>query len=155
MLQGRASVTLGSITKTYESTDNDIRIDRFVIHEWQRASEDGDELVMQAWTDPADGVKEVFFRNLNSIILDVENATNEFSRLLPTDWWVTWQILTISPGLDEFPVLVERFGRGLLAKAVSGVLLWVVARIGWLVGLKWSYKEYTPSEVVGMIDKED
>ncbi|MCJ1477173.1 hypothetical protein MMC13_005844 [Lambiella insularis] len=155
VVKGRALVTLGSVTKVHDNTDGDICIDKFVVHQWQRVPKDGDELVVMEWTDPADGVKEVFFRHVNSIILDVKNIKNEFKGLLPLDWWLTWQILTICPALDEYPLLVEVLGRSMPGKLLSGALLWIVAGIGWLVGLMFSYEEYTPLHVAGVRRKAD
>lgn len=39
-------------------------------HEWRRVENGGEELVVREWTDPEDGEKEVFFRNLNSVLLE-------------------------------------------------------------------------------------
>ncbi|MCJ1398923.1 hypothetical protein MMC11_002124 [Xylographa trunciseda] len=144
VVQGSAKITLGNVTKTYTKVDGTIRIARFVVHGWRRAAAEGEELILQEWTDPADGVKEAFFRNLFSIIFDAANMKEDFSRLLPMGWWVEWQILMVSSGMDEFPLLVKSLESGLAAQLVSAILLWLAAVLGWLVGLKVCYNEYTP-----------
>lgn len=74
-------------------TDGTIRIDRFVAHEWKRASANGEEVVVQEWTDMADGAKEVFFRNLNSVIVDADMERVGLATWIPPDWWMELQIL--------------------------------------------------------------
>lgn len=73
VVQAHVSATLilsaGRITKVDTPTDGTIRIDRFVVREWKQASANGEEVVVQEWTNLADGAKEGFFRNLNSVIL--------------------------------------------------------------------------------------
>ena len=126
-----------------------------MVHGWSRATTDSDELIVQEWTDPADGVKEVFFRNLFSVLFDAANMKNDFSKLLPMGWWVQWQILVISAGMDETPLLFESLGNGLIAQLVAAILLWLAAFAGWLVGLKVRYQEYTPLEIKAASSKEE
>jgi len=155
VVQGSAKVTLGSFTRTYTKEDGTIRIGRFMVHGWSRATAEGEELIVQEWTDPADGVKEAFFRNLFSVIFDAANMKEDFSRLLPMGWWVEWQILMISSGMDEFPLLVKSLGDGAVAQLVSAILLWLVAVVGWLVGLRTHYKEYTPTLIGAARGKQE
>src|SRR5690242_3345848 len=71
IVKGTALVTLNGVTNTYTSSDGVITVPRYARHEWRRAPEiEEDELVVKEWTDPEDGEKEIFFRNLNSAILD-------------------------------------------------------------------------------------
>ncbi|MCJ1415291.1 hypothetical protein MMC32_001623 [Xylographa parallela] len=155
VIQGSAKVTLGPLTRTYTKADGSIRIARFVVHGWSRATAEGEELIVQEWTDPADGVKEVFFRNLFSVVFDAANMKEDFSKLLPMSWWVEWQILVISSGMDETPLLFEFLGKGLIAKLVAAIVLWLAASAGWLAGLRVRYKEYTPLEIRAASGKEE
>ncbi|MCJ1392171.1 hypothetical protein MMC18_005038 [Xylographa bjoerkii] len=155
VVQGSARVTLGTTTKTYTQADGAIRIARFVVHGWSRTSAEGGELIVHEWTAPADGIKKTFFRNLFSLIFDAANMKDDFSRLLPTGWWIEWRILMISSGMDEFPLLVESLGNGLMAQMVSAILLWVVAGVGWLIGLRICYEEYTPLKIRAARSKEE
>lgn len=59
--------------------DGVVIVPRGTVHEWRRSraplslaagEEDEEELVVREWTDPKDGQKESFFRNLNGLILD-------------------------------------------------------------------------------------
>ncbi|MCJ1386502.1 hypothetical protein MMC17_009628 [Xylographa soralifera] len=155
VVKGSAEVTLGPLTRTYTKANGSIRIARFVVHGWSRATVGGEELIVQEWTDPADGVKEVFFRNLFSVLFDAANMKEDFSKLLPIGWWVGWQILVTSFGMDEFPLLFEFLGVGLIAQLVAAILLWFVVFAGWLVGLRARYKEYTPLEIGAASSKEE
>jgi quercetin dioxygenase-like cupin family protein len=78
IIQGISRVTLNGITLNYTAEDGIIVVPRFARHEWQRADDahshnDVDPIVRE-WTDPIDGQKEIFFRNLNSAILDANAA---------------------------------------------------------------------------------
>ncbi|MCJ1290311.1 hypothetical protein MMC34_001847 [Xylographa carneopallida] len=155
VVKGSAKVTVGPLTRTYTKADGSIRIAKFVVHGWSRATADGEDLIVQEWTDPADGVKEVFFRNLFSVIFDAKNMKEDFSKLLPMGWWVGWQILVISSGMDETPLLVESLGSGFIAQVVAVMLLSLAAFAGWLVGLRVSYQEYTPREIRAASSKDE
>ncbi len=99
---------------------------------------------MKEWTDPADGQKEVFFRNLSSVILD---CTKDGP---PNEWWLTWQLFVVFWGLDNYPVFVTLlwlpFIGQMLEWALTHVLLCVAVLAGKLVGLKSAYGEYTPGK---------
>ena len=94
--------------------------------------------MVEEWTDPADGQKEVFFRNLNSVILDAERTVP--SRI-PVAWWVEWQIMVICHGMDNFPVFVKNEA---LMSIVTHLLLTTAMCIGLCLRLKPHYNEYTP-----------
>lgn len=101
---------------------------------------------MKEWTDPADGQKEVFFRNLSSVILD---CTKDGP---PSEWWLTWQLFVVFWGLDNYPVFVALawlpfIGR-MLEWALTHIVLFAAVLAGKLVGLKSAYGEYTPSKLV-------
>lgn len=98
-----------------------------MVHEWRRASADGEEVVAQKWTDPADGVQEVFFPNLNSVILDAGMEREGAAKWIPTSWWVELQILTTCAGMDNYPVFVEALGTGRAMTTVMRVILRLIA----------------------------
>ncbi|KAK1216412.1 hypothetical protein PQX77_020965 [Marasmius sp. AFHP31] len=73
VLSGHAEIRLGGkILQSVGPDDGVITVPRYTIHEWKRSNFDGpeDDLVMREWTDPKDGMKEVFFRSVNGLVLD-------------------------------------------------------------------------------------
>lgn len=147
--KGTALVTLDGVTNTYTSSDGIITVPRYTRHEWRRGDkgngEDKDELVVKEWTDPEDGEKEIFFRNLNSAILDA--TSNGLGK--PNEWMLTWQLFTIFWQLDNFPVLIS-LGRfpivgEVLERWVSFLVLGVAALLGGIVGVRGVRDEYTPT----------
>ncbi|KAE8382693.1 hypothetical protein BDV26DRAFT_252987 [Aspergillus bertholletiae] len=145
VIQGAAKVTIQSHTCTYRPSDGIITIPRFAVHEWSRVLERDDpdfddELVVQEWTDPTDGLKEVFFRNLNSVILE-HSGTGWFGSM-----GFILQLWTIFHGLDNWPVVVDGpfYVRWLLTHVAVGI----GARFGALCGLRAVYDEYTPRELI-------
>ncbi|KAE8448327.1 hypothetical protein EG329_009571 [Mollisiaceae sp. DMI_Dod_QoI] len=155
ILSGTALVTLSGTTQTYDTTSGTITIPRYARHEWRRASPDGPPLIVQEWTDPGDGAKEVFFRNLSSVI-EQETKTGP-----PREWWLTWQLFVIFWGLDNWPVLlssgdipifgiiIQKLGfNGWFEWAVTHAVLWAATLLGWVWGLKSVYEEYTPERLL-------
>lgn len=145
----------GRITKAYTPADDTIRIDRFVIHEWKRASVNGEEVVVQEWTDPADGAKEVFFRNLNSAILDADMERVGVAKWIPASWWMELQILTICAGMDNYPILVEAWGTWMAMRTLMIVILKTVALLCSFMGFRAWYEEYTPARLISGTEKKD
>ena len=144
ILQGKALVTLGTSMRTYGPEDGLIRVDRFTVHEWKRPLlvEDSNadvELVVQEWTEPADGGKEGFFRNLNSAILDAEISKPSVLSRMSTGLWIDWQIMVICYGHDNYPVFVRN---EVLRRPVTHAWLLLVAMAGKVVALRASYKDY-------------
>jgi quercetin dioxygenase-like cupin family protein len=142
IIQGSALITLNSVTKTYTPSDGIIVIPRYARHEWRRASSSDEELIVQEWTDPEDGEKEVFFRNLSSVI---EDATRDGK---PNEWSLTHQLFVIFRALDNFPVLVDLsyvpvVGKG-LEWAITHFVLGYAVLLGLVLGWKGVYPEYTP-----------
>ncbi|KAE9381242.1 hypothetical protein N431DRAFT_424829 [Stipitochalara longipes BDJ] len=143
IVRGSALVTLNNITQVFTSENGIITVPRFARHEWQRASTEGEDLVVKEWTDPADGQKEVFFRNLSSVILD---CTKDGP---PKEWWLTWQLFVVFWGLDNYPVFLKMAWvpliGSLLEWALTHVLLVAAVFAGKIIGLRSVYGEYTPS----------
>ena len=141
VIQGRALVTLGDKVKAYGAEDGVICIEKFALHEWKRVPNDDSDtdLVVQEWTFPPDGEKEVFFRNLNSIILDAEKTLPWSTFRM--DWWIEWQIMSLCHGMDNFPVYVTD------SRTVTHVFLFIAAWLGILLGISSRYREYTPTAI--------
>jgi hypothetical protein len=105
------------------------------------------DLVVQEWTSPLDGQKEIFFRNLAGVISEPKPAW-----VWGWVWglWIELQIWVVGGELDNYPaVFGGRWGKGTLA------LEWVIVRamclgagiLGGMVGLRGVYEEYTPVEL--------
>jgi hypothetical protein len=100
-------------------------------------------LVVKEWTDPADGQKEVFFRNLSSVIQDWVSAEGP-----KREWWLEWQLFVVFWGLDNWPVIL-RFGGipiigSLLEWVITHVVMGLAVLVGRVIGLRSIYEEYTP-----------
>lgn len=156
-------MTLNGRTESYTSGDGVITVPRFARHEWRRADavlggdgagdEEGQELVVREWTDPADGKKEVFFRNLSSVIADEVKAGNG----RPREWLLTWKLWVVFWGLDNWPVLFDVESLPVVGRVVEGLgvgrwVEWMVTHVvlgaavvvGRVPGLRSVYGEYTP-----------
>jgi hypothetical protein len=146
VVSGTALVTLNSTTKTFTPEDGIITVPRFARHEWRRSTPEGGELVVKEWTDPADGEKEVFFRNLSSVVVDCTKYGP------PNEWCLTWQLLVVFWGLDNYPVFLQ-FGwvpliGTMLEWAITHFVLLAAVLAGKIVGFKSTYEEYTPKRIM-------
>lgn len=153
VIQGIARISLGSQTFLLSPSDGTIVIPRYTVHEWSRADRLPDEsfyaqfehaLVVQEWTDPADGLKCIFFRNLNTVILD---ETSKGGDRLFSRWWFQTKILVIFHYFDNFPVYWSE--PGWLRSTLTHVVLSVAALIGQVCGFQPPYMEYKPDDRVG------
>jgi mannose-6-phosphate isomerase-like protein (cupin superfamily) len=141
IVQGSALVTVGSETRCLSKLDGLITIEQHVLHEWKRNPENSEPLIVEEWTDPADGQKELFFRNLCSSILDI---TANPSRAPPPiginlDWWITLQLLMIFREYDNYPVIYS----GFMARPITYISLFIMTILGKILGLQANYREYT------------
>ena len=135
IVQGTALVTVGSTTRSYTASDGVITVERGVLHEWQRDPDDKQVLVVEEWTDPADGEKELFFRNLCSSMLDLKVHKLQMGGLagrLPLDWVDVLQIFVIFGAYDNYPVMY----RGPLMKVSTRIVLFLTGWIGLALGFK-------------------
>jgi len=152
IIQGSAEITLSNTTQIYTSSSGIITVPRYARHEWKRALSDGPDLIVQEWTDPEDGLKEVFFRNLSSTIEDSTKPNKPVK-----EWWLTWQLFIIFWGLDNWPVLFSTHNLPFLGRVLEVLGLgrrfeWVVTHfvlrvavvLGGLLGLRSWYAEYMP-----------
>ena len=111
----------------------------------------GMDLVAEEWTDPADGEKEIFFRNIFSVVGEVRWKEG---------WWGGWmmwlQVMLVMWELDNFVMLVDLGGEG-DGRAWRGVgetgwtygVMGAAAVIGRVVGLRAVREEYTPGYLLG------
>ncbi|TVY34723.1 hypothetical protein LSUB1_G005022 [Lachnellula subtilissima] len=109
VISGHAWVSISGISQIVSTADGQLVVPKFARHEWRRAVKgDGDtfkeswhdeELVVEEWTDPFDGQKELFFRNLNSVILDTTRHPSWWMEL-----WLSLQLFVVFAELDNYPV---------------------------------------------------
>lgn len=128
-----------------------VAIPPFTVHEYGRAddTEEGKSsrdvmLRIREWTDPGDGAKEVFFRNITSCLKDKQEGTRGTISLLLS-------IFCILRAHDTYPVVVSgpAWLGGKMQKRIrelaSYTVLGVVGSLGKLAGFKGTYEEYTPN----------
>ncbi|KAL6362044.1 hypothetical protein LRP88_05527 [Fusarium phalaenopsidis] len=140
VIKGTIRVQLGSTIQYISATENEqpeIKVARYVWHEWQRAVPDGEVVVIER-TEPDDNEKAIFFWNLNGVILSAPKLLNDSSSLvsrlpgrvqgLALDFWITLNLFVIFNHLDNIPVF---FNAPSFAKRSSGTIL------SWLQGLDW------------------
>lgn len=140
--KGRVVLKLDGVLKTVTPTDERQRVDKFVVHDFWRADrdlpdheKDPDDVITEEWTDPADGVKHVFFRNIFSTLQDSEK------------YWGRWtyiQALLVAATYDDFIEVVP----GRLSYTATH-LLYASMRLfgrtfGGMFGLRPWHEEYTP-----------
>jgi len=148
VVQGAALITLGDEKFRAEPKDGIIVVPRYTKHEYQRADtepEDGKvDLIIKEFTDPADGNKERFFRNLTGVIGDREAAGGLLANIATVG-----QLFVLFHGHDNYPALLRLpSSMGPLGRAVERgftiSVLWSVATLGWFAGWRSEYPEYTP-----------
>lgn len=95
----------------------------------------------EEWTEPGDGRKEVFFRNLSGLVGEKRNEG------MSEQVMVIWGVLVMLREFDNWPAFLG--GRYRTVEWVlSHVVLWVATVLGSLVGLRGWYEEYTPKELM-------
>ena len=160
--------------KIYTAEDGTAVVPRYARHEWMRfdrpahllskmqrecqekwMEEQGEdivqklkntEVVAEEWTEPKDGEKEIFFRNL-------------FSTAREPQWKGSWlggvymvlQIMSVMWKLDNYIVLVDLGGkgdgsgwRGFVEAVISYSVMGLANAVGRLMGLRAVNEEYTP-----------
>lgn len=90
----------------------EITIPKFARHEWQRAEEEGEDVVVRERTEPADVEKSIFFWVLNGIILGATGGggggeARGVLRERYDDWIITVRLFALFRALDNWPVLWE------------------------------------------------
>ena len=141
---GTALVSLGSQTRSITPSDGSIVIERGTLHEWRRDPSDSSLLVVEEWTDPADGEKELFFRNLCSALLDMTSFPSRAPppTWLSVDWWILLQLFLIFREFDNYPLLYY----GVTSRLATYLILRIAQIFGLILGLRGHYNEYTPEK---------
>jgi len=107
------------------------------------------DLLVREWTDPRDGKKEAFFRNLAGVVHDAASWPwkGQVGRWLGNRW-TEWQVLVIFGALDNYPAILGGRWKD-LEWVIVHVLCLILGVLGRLVGLRGEYDEYTPLELRG------
>ena len=178
VVSGAALITVSGVSKIYTAQDGVAQIPRYARHEWMRIDRSahlltkpqrdaqevyyreheeeeieklkGEELVAEEWTDPADGQKEIFFRNLFSTVLEPQYGS-EASWL--GELCRTLQVMCVMWELDNYVVLVDFGGwRGGWRKVVETAFTYTVVgflmTLGRICGCKGVNEEYTPRHLI-------
>ncbi|KAI0376285.1 hypothetical protein F5Y04DRAFT_273873 [Hypomontagnella monticulosa] len=147
VLAGRARVTLGDREFCVGPDGGVITVPRGVVHEWRRADGEGEEengeeeLVVREWTEPKDGAKEVFFRNLNGLILDATAGEGKGKEM--SAWGeavLTLELWNLFWRADNYPVVA---GPGLVGGVATRVVMGAAVALGWVLGCRGVYEEYS------------
>lgn len=146
-MSGRVTIVRDGHASTI-SPDSGVQIvDKYVVHEFFRADRDTGErdecdAVVEEWTDPSDGVKQVFFRNLCGVLLD--GAPVYGSK-------IGWQVLEMGRRWDNWDVMYGVSGRG--AWLVTHAAYALVGVVSWMYGLRAWYEEYTPEDLRKVVQR--
>lgn len=161
VLRGAAQVTLaGTVLAAVTAEDGVVTVPRGIVHEWKRSSSLAreEELVVREWTDPRDGDKEVFFRNLNGMILDFVKGREEMSREVDEakramswveryggKWMLENELRCLFWKCDNWPILLRQdsWWPGWAQWAVTKTVLGGSVLLGGCVGRGGVYKEYS------------
>lgn len=140
VIQGRVIIVRNGIEIEVGPDDGQVRIDKFVVHNFWRADrdrpddqKDSEDVVTEEWTDPADGLKHVFFRNIFSTIDDQQYWGR----------WLSIQALFVASHNDEFVEVIS----GRLSHTATHALYLLVNLAGLVLDLKSWYPEYTPEDL--------
>ncbi|KAL6713133.1 hypothetical protein ACLMJK_009254 [Lecanora helva] len=105
------------------------------------------DLVVDEWTDPADGEKEIFFRNMLSTFQEpgYQRGTGQLLMYL--------QVLVVMWEGDNFNVMLDCQGwkggwRRVVEECISYAFMGFVALLGRMVGCRGVNEEYTPPYLV-------
>lgn len=140
VLQGRVLIKLGDRSRIVTPQDGAVVVEKYLIHDFMRADKDlpndqkdSGDVITEEWTDPADGVKHVFFRNI-------------FSTLQDSGYWgrLTFiQALYIAASYDDYIVFVP----GRASYVVTHLMYSSIRFFGPLLGLQPWIEEYTPADL--------
>ncbi|MCJ1457282.1 hypothetical protein MMC28_007649 [Mycoblastus sanguinarius] len=173
VLNGATLATISGKSKICVAEDGDMEVPRHARHEWMRFDRPSNllsaeqrkaqetwiqsrsdeevqklretDLIVEEWTLPSDGQKEVFFRNLFSTFREPQYKSSGFGGVL-----AYLQVICVMWELDNYPVFIDMNGAdgtgwGATAEyVVAYTVMGVSAMMGWLVGCKAVNEEYTP-----------
>ncbi|KAI0110176.1 hypothetical protein F4814DRAFT_461330 [Daldinia grandis] len=133
VVAGRARVTLSGRAFCVGPAEGVVMVPRGAVHEWCRAGGEEGELVVEEWTEPRDGAKEMFFRNLNGIVLDASPGGAWDDALVTLELWsLFWRA-------DNYPVTL---GVGWVGGVATRVVMGGAVVLGWVLGRQGVYGEY-------------
>ncbi|CAJ2512758.1 Uu.00g008770.m01.CDS01 [Anthostomella pinea] len=141
VLSGHAEIRLsGTMMPSVSAIDGVVIVPRGTVHEWRRSPSAGldDELVVKEWTDPKDGQKEAFFKNLNGIILDAISAGDGSWRMRTLDL----ELRNLFWRMDNWPEFLSPSWPGWIQGAMTRFLLLGSVIVGKVLGCRGSYEEY-------------
>ncbi|KEF53262.1 uncharacterized protein A1O9_10710 [Exophiala aquamarina CBS 119918] len=150
ILQGRASVRVGSQVRELGPENGIVEAPRYTVHEWRRAVKPNSEtLVVREWTAPEDGQKEGFFRMLNSFLTEPQAALLYQAPFAMPVWAERWiegwivplQLFIVFQAWDNWPVLYGD-DSGWISWTATHFTLWVSSWAGSVLGLHGSYNQY-------------
>ncbi|KAL9051756.1 MAG: hypothetical protein Q9162_005808 [Coniocarpon cinnabarinum] len=137
IIQGRAKVRVDGRERIVTPEDDVQIVPKFAIHELFRAEVGtGDDVIVEEWTDPADGFKEVFFRNLCGVVQDAPR----FGVYTPV------QVFTTLRYCDNYVVL---FG-GWFGRSATYFVSSLASKIAKWLRMQPVYPEYTPGRLKGV-----
>ncbi|KAG5964857.1 hypothetical protein E4U56_002039 [Claviceps arundinis] len=169
VLQGSIRLRIGSrrrIVSASATHHPEIRIDKFVPHEWARADPGGSHpvVVLERW-DPPDGEETLLCRNVNGVRLE---GMRQRGRMRKERWgllarlllrvWIELRVMVMCARLDCIPVYVDLGSwprlRGvhvlsgqrlaMVDWVLSHVILTVAALMGWVMGMEAVDGRWTP-----------
>lgn len=153
-MRGSIRVRLGSgitiLTAPADGKGVEVKVERGLRHEWSRASLEGKDVVVVERTDLEDGLKSVFFWQLNGVILaaDREEEDEGWLQMLVGGSWIPLQLFMIFRMLDNWPVFVDLGAWGMLGRWTEGVfthtVLGVAGVLGWVGGVMAVRRERMP-----------
>lgn len=168
VLQGAIYVQLGTRMHILGPDDGVVVVEKRMRHCWGRADSitkfaanrkaersKNEAVVVLESTDPADGQKEIFFRNLNSVILEQRSPSIP---MFLHNFWTEYQLWLIFAALDNYPVVVNlrrsKHSTWLqqteqeIERLVTYTLFAIVALIGKLFRILAAKREYTPEPLL-------
>jgi uncharacterized RmlC-like cupin family protein len=171
VVQGTIRVRLGDSMQVISATEGnqpEIKVARYVWHEWQRAGPEGEEVVVVERTEPDDNDKSIFFWNLNGVILNAPKMLSDdssFASRLPAglqgpflDFWIPLNLFVIFRSLDNIPVFLNapdffkvsdarlRSLLKLVDWVVSHIVLLIACWVGWVLSVQPVRSSYTPDD---------
>lgn len=139
VIKGRLAIKRDGVVEVVTADDGPQRVDKFVVHDFWRADrylpeeeKDAGDVITEEWTDPIDGIKRVFFRNVFSILQDAEKYWGR---------WTYLQALTVLAAYDEFIDILP----GRLSYTAVHILYASVRVVAPLIGLSSWHEAYTPT----------
>ena len=173
VVQGYALIRCGTLTKLY-GPDEVVTVPPYVIHGFARGDApqarqywreemtkgwEAEDVVIEEWTSPMDGQKEVFFRNGFSMYKDmfeglVTGKTRFRVGMLPAIVVQILQLMNFSRRTDNYMVMLPlALGIGgdgkatLLARCTTYVMFGIATLLARMFGWRFWQEEYTPVEL--------